>query len=251
MTGYVRRKLAKKFNKFVLRRLPFFNRPRSAFYVQYRPDFDLAYGGFEGAPELQAAWSHGMEENNWGDQNRLYFLYLNVRRLLRDGVAGDFAELGVYKGNSAKVMHLLAPQRRIWLFDTFAGFDDADAAADVRSDVKRGDFSDTSLEGVRRFLGDSDRFVFVPGRFPDTAGAVPGETRFALVHLDCDLYQPMRAGLEFFHPRLEPGGLMVVHDYGSGHWPGVVQAVDEFLRGRPERPMLIPDKSGTVAWTKC
>jgi O-methyltransferase len=241
--------LLRKLNKFVLRRLRFFNRPGSAFYVQHRPDFDLAYGGFAPARDLQEAWAHGVEQNNRGDQNRLYFLYLNVKRLESDGVPGDFAEVGVYKGNSAKVLSLLAPTRRLWLFDTFTGFDDADVAADPRMDVKR-DFVDTSLAAVERFVGRSERVRFVQGRFPDTATAVPPEARFALVHLDADLYQPIRAGLEFFFPRLSPGGLVIVHDYGSVHWPGARQAVDEFLTGKPERPILVPDKSGSVAFVK-
>ena len=242
--------LIRKLNKFVLRRLRFFNRPGSAFYVQHRPDFDLAYGGFTPAETLQEAWAHGVEENNRGDHNRLYFLYLNVRRLEAEGVDGDFAEVGVYKGNSAKVVHLLAPQRRLWLFDTFEGFDDADVAADPRADVKRRDFADTSLPAVERFVGNSERVRFVQGRFPDTVAAVPQDARFALVHLDADLYEPIKAGLAFFYSRLSLGGLLIVHDYGSGHWPGARRAVDEFFADKPERPLLVPDKSGTVAFVK-
>ena len=242
--------LMRKLNKLVLRRLHFFNRPGSAFYVQHRPDFDLAYGGFAPAEALQEAWAHGMEENNRGDHNRLYFLYLNVKRLEAERVPGDFAEVGVYKGNSAKVLSLLAPARLLWLFDTFAGFDDADVAADPRTDVKRRDFGDTSRDAVERFVGKSDRVRFVQGRFPDTVGAVPDGARFALVHLDADLYEPIRAGLEFFYPRLSPGGLVLVHDYGSGHWPGARQAVDEFFADKPECALLVPDKSGTVAFVK-
>ena len=42
---------------------------------------------------------------------------------------------------------------------------------------------------------------------------MPEDMVFALVHLDCDLYAPMRAGLEFFYPKLVPGGFMIIHDY--------------------------------------
>ena len=79
---------------------------------------------------------------------------------------------------------------------------------------------------------------------------LPEDARFALVHLDCDLYAPTRAAMEFFYPRLTRGGLLVVHDYASGHWPGVVRAVDEFLADKPEKPVLIPDKSGSAALVK-
>lgn len=244
--GWLARKLAKKFHKFVLRRMARWNRPGRPFYVQYRPDFETASGRFAEAPALLEAWVHGMAENNWGDLARLYFFYENVGRLQREAVPGDFAELGVYKGCSAKVLRLLAPERRLWLFDTFAGFADADVERESLREVKRRDFSDTSLAAVSAFLGDSGQVQYVVGRFPDTARQVPADTRFALVHLDCDLEEPMRAGLAFFYPRLAPGGLLIMHDYGSGLWPGVTRAVDEFFRDKPERVISIPDKSGTA-----
>ena len=248
--GWLSRKLAKKFHKFVLRRLARWNRPGRPFYVQYRPDFETSAQGFDAAPALIESWVHGMEENNWGDLVRLYFLCENVRRLEREQVPGDFAELGVYKGCSAKVLHQLAPGRRLWLFDTFAGFDDADAASESLRQVKRRDFGDTSLAAVRAFLGDSALINYAVGRFPQTLASVPADAHFALVHLDCDLEEPMRAGLEYFYPRVSPGGLLIMHDYGSGLWPGVTFAVDEFLRDKPERVISIPDKSGTAVIVK-
>lgn len=60
----------------------------------------------------------------------------------------------------------------------------------------------------------------------------------------------MRAGLEYFYPRISAGGLLIVHDYGSGLWPGVTFAVDQFLRDKPERLVSIPDKSGTAVIVK-
>jgi hypothetical protein len=37
-----------------------------------------------------------------------------------------------------------------------------------------------------------------------------------------------------------------VHDYSSGWWKDVKPAVDAFLVGKPETPILLPDKSGSV-----
>jgi hypothetical protein len=56
----------------------------------------------------------------------------------------------------------------------------------------------------------------------------------------------MKAGLEFFYPRLAPGGLLLLHDYSSGCFPGAKQAVDEFAKTIPENIVLQPDKSGTA-----
>jgi O-methyltransferase len=91
---------------------------------------------------------------------------------------------------------------------------------------------------------------FIKGRFPGTANAIPDAERFCLVNLDCDLYAPFSAALQYFYPRLLPGGFLIMHDYSSLHWPLIEKAVDEFFADKPERPILIPDKSGTAVVRK-
>ena len=82
------------------------------------------------------------------------------------------------------------------------------------------------------------------GYFPDTVKGLE-EKRFALVNLDADLYNPTKAALEFFYLRLSPGGVIFIHDYNI-KWPGIIQAVDEFVRNIPETLVLAPDSEGTV-----
>lgn len=79
---------------------------------------------------------------------------------------------------------------------------------------------------------------------------IPEGTAFAMVHLDCDLYLPTKAALEFFYPKMVRGGLLILHDYDSGCWPGVTLAADEFFADKPEGLIRIPDKSGTAAMIK-
>nr|WP_294506940.1 TylF/MycF/NovP-related O-methyltransferase [uncultured Rhodopila sp.] len=194
---------------------------------------------------LRRHWISGKPKGNDLDMVRLAFFATNIAALEAAGVPGAFAELGVWRGNSAKVIHSLAPGRELYLLDTFQGFPDEDCDADPIGGVSH-HFQDVSVDKVCAFVGQSDRIHFVVGRFPDSAGAIPFDQRFAFVHIDCDLYQPVRAGLEYFHPRMSPQGLIVVHDYGSGRWPGVTRAVNEYLADKPETPVLIPDTSGTA-----
>ena len=85
---------------------------------------------------------------------------------------------------------------------------------------------------LRNRLADSPGVEFRPGFCPETAATPPlRATRF---HLDLDLYQSTLAGLEFSYPQLQPGGALVSHDYGDASEPGVKQALNDFLRGRPE-----------------
>jgi hypothetical protein len=222
------------------------NRARSSpLIVEYRPDFHYIFDGLADYADLFNGWTAGNITNNSGDLTRFYGLFRNVEQVLSEGISGDLAELGVYRGNSARLLAVLAKrsQRRLFLFDTFSGFDRRNLQG-PDSD-KRVAFEDTSLERVKRLV-KLDNVVYVSGLFPDSLPTVALPERFAVVHLDCDLYEPTRAGLEYFYPRMSAGGLLIVHDYGSGHWPGIRVAVDEFLSRRLERPILLPDKSGTV-----
>jgi len=63
--------------------------------------------------------------------------------------------------------------------------------------------------------------------------------------MDADLYNPTKAGLEFFYPRLSPGGVILVHDYNY-KWEGLMKAVDEFVLTLPETPVLSPDLDSTI-----
>lgn len=213
-------------------------------YLTIRPESDRIFGAYPELAALSEAWVRNNRPNA-GDLPRLYSLALNIRQILAEGIAGDFAELGVYHGNSAAVLAWYARQegRQVALFDTFGGFDPRDFVGPDQDPPQA--FTDTSLDAVRRLVGE-DRVRYLPGWFPDSLPPDLLDARFSVVHLDCDLYAPIKAGMEFFFPRLSLGGLMIVHDYSNLHWVGVRQAVDEFLAPRPERPVLLPDRSGTA-----
>jgi O-methyltransferase len=174
----------------------------------------------------------------------------NVRILLEllqqtAGVAGDVAECGVHRGRTLVAIALAAEQQHrdatVLGFDTFAGFGDAFdeselAGASDRTKSSTG-FSDTSIELVRRklgWLGLTSRVHLVEGYFADTLPS-SADREFAFVHLDCDLYESYRECLEFFHPRLATGAIVLFDEYNDPPWPGCNRAVDEFLDARPEQ----------------
>jgi len=226
------------------------NRANSPFLVTYRPDFDYDFRRFPQYRTLYETWGAGGQFENRGDIGRLNLLCLNLMQVLREGVPGDAVEVGVYKGNTAKVLKelLRGTGRRLFLFDTFAGFDRSDIAG-VDAHVTHTGFADTSLDSVRDFVG-SDDTIFVPGYFPDSARGAALPQTVAVLHIDCDLYAPMKAALEMFYPRMQRGALIVLHDYASGHWPGATQAIDQFFSDKAETVVIMPDKSGTAVVRK-
>jgi hypothetical protein len=128
--------------------------------------------------------------------------------------------------------------------DTFVGFDQRDIKG-VDGAAREQAFSDTSLESVRALVGEQS-VRYVQGYFPETSGQIPDDTRFCLVHIDCDLYQPISSALDFFYPRLVPGGYLIVHDYTSPDWTGAERAVDDFFLDKPEPVIPLPDSAGSV-----
>jgi O-methyltransferase len=179
------------------------------------------------------------------DKVRFLNWWLQVERLNRDRVPGVFVELGVYKGESAKVIHLLDSGRPFHLFDTFSGFTDKDLSVETgeAATYTRENFKDTSIEEVIKKIAGNHNIIIHKGYFPESARDF--HEQVALVNMDADLFNPTKAGLEFFYPLLAPGGVILVHDY-TYKWPGIIKAVDEFLSTIPENITLLPDIDGTA-----
>jgi O-methyltransferase len=192
------------------------------------------------SPALQKAW------RNYPDKARFFAWWTQIERIECEKIPGAFAELGVYKGESAKAIHLMAPGRRLHLFDSFGGFTKADLSLEKgeAANYQTSDFSDTDPNKVFESLGRSDLIFIHHGNFPETTKGLVNE-QFAFVNLDADLYRPTRDALEFFYPRLSPGGLIFIHDYNH-KWEGLRKAVDDFCSGIPEVGILLPDREGTV-----
>ena len=67
-------------------------------------------------------------QKNYADKVRFYNWWFQIERLKYENIPGAFAELGVYKGESACILHHMDPGRKFHLFDTFSGFPPGDLA---------------------------------------------------------------------------------------------------------------------------
>ncbi len=175
------------------------------------------------------------------DPVRYATMILAIQTVVRTQIKGDLAELGVFDGSTSKLIHSYAPDRKIYLFDTFGGFPDRDLKG-----KHDGRFKDTSIEKVKQKFGNLTNVIIKAGYFPDTTQGLENE-QYAFVMLDADLFAPTLAGLQYFYPRLASGGYIFVHDYNSDESNfAVSQAVSKYFADKPEKIIEIPDEGGSI-----
>jgi O-methyltransferase len=187
-------------------------------------------------------------------RERLISTLMACRYVCNTGVQGDFVECGVWRGGNsliaADVWARCAPDRKVYLFDTFAGMtppskadvsiEGRDAAPQFEQHLKNGSgwcyASLPDVQGSFQRKGLHSRATFIQGDVVQTltdANNLP--EAISVLRLDTDWYESTKKELEVLYPRLQPGGVLIVDDYG--HWGGAKQAVDEFF-GEAKRPFL-------------
>lgn len=175
---------------------------------------------------------------------RRAFRALNLARYFSRSLTidGARAECGTLKGFSALLMSRLAQAadarfsgERMHLVDSFEGLSAPQPQDAVPDPVTQGrKFFPAAqgtmacpLEHVQTVLQAFPQIAFYKGWIPEVLKHLP-DTRWAFVHVDVDLYEPTLGCLEYFVPRLAPGGIIVNDDYCSPLFPGGGLAWDEY-----------------------
>jgi len=177
----------------------------------------------------------------------LYTLFSSVLAVAE--LEGALAELGVYRGNSARLICEVKGDKPLYLFDTFSGMPEERISPDKDTWAKA-THTDTSVEDVRAYLSQYPAVRYVPGVFPGSVSGYADEPidrlTFCFAHLDVDLYQSTLDGLAFFYPRLVPGGRIVSHNYNlkksrGVQTPGVKTAFREYFKGKEHQIIEIAE----------
>ena len=194
---------------------------------------------------VPAAFSHRLpEEELKNDYARLATLELLCRRL--ETVPGAAAELGVYRGFFARCINTLLPERKLYLFDSFEGFLPEAGAGEAFQAAH----ANTAPGKVLSIMPHPEQVVLKPGFFPASLEGL--EERFCLVSLDVDFEETTLEGLGYFWPRLEQGGYLLLHDWGSEKLPGVARALERYERELGAKLPAVPlcDIGGTLILCK-
>ncbi|NQU24832.1 MAG: class I SAM-dependent methyltransferase [Candidatus Nealsonbacteria bacterium] len=147
---------------------------------------------------------------------------------------GAFAEVGVFDGGSARMTCDVKGDKELHLFDTFEGLPQS---VEQDRDVHRKNQYTSNFDSVKAYLSDFENVFLHKGLFPDSAKGLK-EMKFSFAHFDVDIYESTLGCLEYFYPRMNPGGIMLSHDYSL--LAGVETAFTEFLADKPEELIELP-----------
>jgi len=157
--------------------------------------------------------------------NEAYNIFTAVKNSSK--IEGNIAEVGVYKGGSAKLICKAKGDKSLYLFDTFEGLP---TISRYDKTFHKGQFY-SSYEMVKEYLKQYKNVYIYKGTFPSTSKPIKNK-KFSFVHLDVDIYESTLKSLNFFYPRMNKGGIIISHDYISAL--GVKNAFDEFFKDKPE-----------------
>jgi O-methyltransferase len=195
---------------------------------------------------------------------KLNALIYAVRHVVRHEIPGDIVECGVWRGGSmlAVAKTLIEAghtERDLHLYDTYEGMSeptehdrrqDGRSAAEMLGAADRSSpiWAYASLEDVQETMRKSgypaERIHYYKGKVEDTIPAdVPD--RISVLRLDTDWYESTRHELTHLWPRLVPGGVLLIDDYGW--WEGARRAVDEWLADTEAPVLLLRMDEGRVA----
>lgn len=187
------------------------------------------------------------------DYIRVKTFELLVDEIRRGCIEGQVAELGVFQGEFAQFINAAFPDRKLYLFDTFEGFDEKELYLEWGNEygifAEQDTHKNTSVQIVMNRMKYQDNIIIKKGLFPHSLDGL--DEKFAFVSLDCDYEESLYQGLEYFYPRLEKGGYIMMHDYNN-FLTCAKKAIKRYEDGQrikiPKVP--IPDAQGSLILSK-
>ena len=166
--------------------------------------------------------------NTLVDIYRCYELYSLVKEVA--DIDGDVLEVGVWRGGTGVVLAAAARQWKagctVHLCDTFSG---VVKAGSIDSRYQGGEHADTSVAHVQSLMRDLqlNNCAIHQGIFPENAAAKLAAQKFALCHVDVDVYQSALDIVNWVKPQMATGAVLVFDDYGFHHCDGITRLVNE------------------------
>jgi hypothetical protein len=201
-------------------------------------------------PRFLRAYALGEATGSWGETRVHWRAYVACWAAHQASLLpGDFVECGVNRGGLARTIIDFVDanwtKRRFFLLDTFHGLVDDQISDEDRSVGRRAGGYDECFDAVRATFSPFSFVRLVRGVVPHTLAQVDSE-RVAYLSLDMNCVPPEIAAARHFWPRLVPGAIMLLDDYGfEGHEPQR-RAFDAFAREHGVLILPLPTGQGVI-----
>jgi O-methyltransferase len=182
-------------------------------------------------PEFSALYEK-IRDNTLVDRLRCFSLDILARQV-RD-LPGDVLEIGVWRGGTAGILTTRLPEKTIFLADTFEGV----IKSSDWEHYKDRAHSDTSIPIVEALLGERlgvSNYRILRGIFPDDTGHEVADRRWAMVHIDVDVYLSAKEAFHHVWESIVPGGIVVFDDYGFFSACGGIRKFIDEIRDDPDK----------------
>lgn len=217
-------------------------------FTRHNADF-LEDAKFQRAYQLGIETLHGA----WGDLHiewRVYVACWAAAQALH--LEGDFVECGVNTGVvSRAVMHYtdfhMISDRNFFLVDTFEGIPNelwTEAERSQGIETYNAMYRDCYDEVKATFAGFKNA-VIVRGRVPEVLPQVQSQ-KVSYLSIDMNAAVPEIAAGEYFWPRLSPGAIVVLDDYGFDKHIEQKKAWDRFSAARGVGVLSLPTGQGLL-----
>lgn len=182
-----------------------------------------------------------------------------MRSILKEGIAGDFMETGVWRGGATILMRAILKEeaiedRKVWLADSFEGLPKPNAKEyswDRGNKLHELNLLNVSLDEVKENFKKydllDDQVCFLKGWFKDTLPTAPVK-KLALLRLDGDLYESTILALEHLYPKLSKGGYLIVDDYNAFEY--CQRAVDDYRAHHAITAPIVEIDGEAIYWQK-
>jgi hypothetical protein len=181
---------------------------------------------------------------------------LMANEILSNGVTGAVAELGVFRGDFARLINGKFKDRKMYLFDTFDSFDEDEFNAEVAAGRCEENFinvfKNISVKSVLDNMIYPENIEVHEGFFPATLIEMGGEETYCFVSIDVDFEKSILEGLRYFYPKVNHGGAIFIHDYNNRFLEGVKAAVRTYEEENHIMLAKVPlcDEGGTLVICK-
>ncbi|MEZ0375291.1 MAG: TylF/MycF/NovP-related O-methyltransferase [Candidatus Sericytochromatia bacterium] len=175
--------------------------------------------------------------NPMGSPGKIAAVLADFYGFLASGLGGDVAELGCNQGSTSLLFQTLIQHRAagkaLHVYDSFEGLPPP-RAEDGDTPYQAGSCTTAREAFVTRFQAFGMPLpVIHEGWFSQTLPQqLPASIGFA--YLDGDFYSSILESLEAVYPRLLPGAVVLIDDFGSAGLKGVEAACNDFFAAKPE-----------------